>query len=151
MKKPVAAFPLDSFEASQATREPDVTGEQKITIRELRRLLTSEIDTVIARDRDMSVVQLKNMLVPGVNAIGPGRGRQYPPQQRYLPHPAFPDKFDRGLRYPPPLTQPHSLAHPAGYDQAYMDPQYDCCLLASRNDRRFTPLAQLDTRLSLAQ
>ena len=36
MKKPVAAFPLDSFEALQATREPDVTGEQKITIGELR-------------------------------------------------------------------------------------------------------------------
>ena len=68
MKKPVAAFPLDSFEASQATREPDVTGEQKITIGELRRLLTSEIDTVNARDQDMLAEQLKNMLVPENNA-----------------------------------------------------------------------------------
>ena len=28
------AFPLNSFEASQATREPDVIGEQKLTIGE---------------------------------------------------------------------------------------------------------------------
>ena len=128
------AFPLDSFEASQVTREPDVTGEQMITIGELRRLLTSEIDTVNARDRDMSVEQLKDMLVPEVNAIGPGRGRKYSPQpyppQRYPPlqyhrQSELPDQFNRGLRYPPPLPQPHYPFRPAGHDQAQTDPHLD--------------------------
>ena len=80
-----------------------------MTIGMLRRLPTSEIDTASARDRDMSIDQLKDIPVPVVNgvipvpvvdAVGPGRGRQYSQQSSHQPHPGEVWPYQQPLAYP---------------------------------------------------